>query len=59
MSTNEKKYCERCAPNGKLRSKEDIQKGWVNFFLSQGMTIEDAEKKVSEQMSIMPAWKKS
>lgn len=57
MPTNEKKYCEHCAPEGTLKSREEVRTGWVNYFVSQGMTIEDAEKKVEEQMSTMPVWK--
>ena len=53
------KYCKHCTDeNGNLKSREDIREGWVNFVMkSENISREQAENKVDEQMTKMPAWK--
>jgi hypothetical protein len=57
MSIDEGKYCENCAPEGELKSREDIREDWIEYAVTEGIDEEDAEKRVDEQMSMMPAWK--
>jgi len=58
MPIDSGKYCKYCAPGGRLKSKEQVRDGWINFTVSnQGLSREKAEKKVDEQMKKMPAWK--
>jgi hypothetical protein len=58
MPIKEGKYCQYCAPDGVLKSKEEVREGWVSFTVkSEGILREEAEKKVDEAMAKMPAWK--
>ena len=52
-------YCRNCTDeDGNLKSKEEIIRGWVRFSMeSEGLPREEAEIRVEEQMSKMPAWK--
>jgi len=53
------KYCKYCVDeSGKLKSKEQIRKGWVQFVMkSEGKSQKESEKLVDSQMKKMPAWK--
>jgi hypothetical protein len=52
-------YCVYCTDEtGKLKSREEVRKGMIGFFMkSENKTREDAEKHVDEHMKKMPAWK--
>jgi hypothetical protein len=51
-------YCEYCAPDGKLKSREEIREGWINFSAkNEGISREEAEKKIDEEMKKLPFWK--
>ncbi|MBN2479364.1 MAG: hypothetical protein JXA94_03970 [Parachlamydiales bacterium] len=53
------KYCKYCAPDGKLRSKQDVRNGWIKVtMMKEKLSEEEAAKKVDEKMKKMPAWKK-
>ena len=52
------KYCRYCAPDGRLKSREDVREGWINAVMKmENLLREEAEKKVDEAMPKMPAWK--
>ncbi len=52
------KYCKYCAPDGKLRTREEIREGWINAIVRmENIHREDAAKRVDEMMPKMPAWK--
>jgi hypothetical protein len=58
MPIEKGKYCEYCAPDGKLKSREEIREGWISFAVnSEGISRKTAEKRVDEEMRMMPAWK--
>lgn len=53
------KYCKYCAPDGKLRSREEVRTGWIKAVMNmEHLTSEQAAKKVDEVMPKMPAWLK-
>ena len=53
------KYCQYCAPDGALMSRERIKEGWINYTTkTENISREEAEKKVDEEMAKMPAWKR-
>ena len=53
------KYCKHCAPDGRLMSREQIRKGWISYTIrTENVSMEEAEKKVNEEMAKMPAWKR-
>ena len=53
------KYCRYCTDaEGKLKSREEVRKGWIEFAKSTGKTQEESESYVDSQMEKMPAWKK-
>lgn len=52
-------YCVHCTtPEGKLKSREEIREGMINFYISQKRSKEEAERIVDETMEKMSAWKK-
>lgn len=52
-------YCKYCAPDGTLKSREEIREGWINYLItSENISQEEATLKVDEEMATMPAWKK-
>ncbi|MFH1791253.1 MAG: zinc ribbon domain-containing protein [Candidatus Omnitrophota bacterium] len=52
------RYCVYCAPNGMLRSREQVREGWIKAVMRiEGMTMEDAADKVDNEMAKMPAWR--
>ena len=53
-------YCKYCTDEkGKLRGREDVRKGWINAAMKMdGISREEATKKVDAAMKKMPAWKK-
>lgn len=54
------KYCKYCAPDGKLRTREEVREGWIIATMKmEGISREDAEKKVDETMPKMPAWREN
>ena len=59
MPIEKGKYCQYCAPNGKLKTMEEVRESWSNFVMKQeGISKEEALKKVDEAMKKLPAWKK-
>ena len=53
------KYCKHCAPDGELMNRGQIREGWTDYITkTEGISREEAEKKVDEEMAKMPAWKK-
>jgi len=58
MPIEKGKYCGYCAPDGKLKSRAEIRGGWINFAVNnEGISREEAEKRIDEEMKKMPAWK--
>ena len=54
------KYCKYCAPEGVLRDKEDIRKGWIKAVMKMdSISQKEAAKKVDAIMPKMSAWKES
>ena len=55
----ESPYCTFCAaPDGTLRSWEEVHGGLVHFLMEkQSLAREIAEKVAQEHLSRMPAWK--
>lgn len=54
------KYCKYCAPDGKLRNREEVRQGWIKAVMRwEKISLQEAEKKVDEAMPKMPAWKDS
>ena len=52
------KYCIYCAPDGKLKSREEVRAGWIAASMRMGnLTRAEATKRVDEVMPKMPAWK--
>ena len=52
------KYCMHCAPDGELKTKEEIKEGWINALMEQGsIPLEKASQIVDELMNHMQAWK--
>ncbi len=52
------KYCKYCAPDGKLRSKEEIREGWINAVMRmEKISRHEAETRVDSVMPQMPAWR--
>ncbi len=53
------KCCVHCCDEeGNLKSKEDVKKGMINYYVEhEGKSKEEAEKLVDEYMTKMPAWK--
>ena len=52
------RYCKFCAPEGRLRGREDIREDWINALIEiEGLSAEEARKKVDSVMPRMPAWK--
>lgn len=52
------KYCKYCAPDGKLKSREEVREGWIDAVMGmESLSREEAEKKVDETMPKMPAWR--
>jgi len=52
------KYCIYGAPDGSLRSKDEIRKGWIQAVMQmENLSKEEAKKKVDAIMPNMPAWK--
>jgi len=54
------KWCRYCSnPDGTHKTREEVRKGWVAFAMnSEGISREDAEKKIDQQMATLPAWRK-
>ena len=51
-------YCKYCAPDGKLKNREEIRSGWINALMRmEEVSKEEATKRVDEQMPKMPAWR--
>lgn len=51
-------YCRCCAPRGILKSREEVRQGWINALIEiEHISREEAEKKVSQVMFQMPAWR--
>jgi len=52
-------YCVYCTDEtGKLKTRQEVRQGMINFYLSQTKkTREEVEKLVDEQMRNLPAWK--
>ena len=52
------KYCRYCAPDGVLRSREEIRESWISAVMRmEGIDRAKAENKVDKKMCDMPAWK--
>jgi hypothetical protein len=52
-------YCVYCTDQtGKLKSRQDVRKGMIHFYMAQmGRSREEAEKFVDGHMKKLPAWK--
>lgn len=52
------RYCKYCAPEGKLKSREEVREGWIGFVIkTENIPREEAEDEVDQAMAQMPAWK--
>ena len=54
------KYCRYCTDSrGKLKSREDVRRGMVEFYMkSEKKTREAAEKQVDFYMKKLPTWRR-
>ena len=51
------KYCRYCAPDGKLKSREQVREGWIGYTIkAESISREEAEDKVDREMAKLPAW---
>ena len=53
------RYCTHCTDkDGKLKSKEEVRKRIIEFYLKEGYSKKKAEEMADEHLSKMPAWRK-
>jgi len=56
----ENRYCKYCAPEGTLKSQEEVRTGWIKALIEkEHFSKRQATEKVEKTMPKMPAWKKS